>query len=166
MSNVIQNHESFVSIDLTMIESVKFLAQSSPMRRARINLHHQSDNLVQEMVIALCRDTLIRPHRHIGKTESLHAIQGRTRIVFFDNYGRITRKICIGDIGSGFPVLYRISSPEWHTVLPIDDVTVLHEVAEGPFDVAHNSYPEWGPQTDDELRPFLSKLIEELDEEN
>lgn len=162
MFNVIQNNENFFSVDLSVIEEVKSLAKRSLLRRARLNLHHNSDNLVQEMIIVLCKDTLIKPHRHQNKTESLHVIEGRAGIFFFDDKGDVTRKFCIGDVHSGIPILYRISSPDWHTVVPLDDIVVMHEVAEGPFDHRHNSFPEWTPKTDEDLRTFCMNLINAL----
>lgn len=159
MSNVIQNNQDFISIDFSMIEKTKELAKTAKLRRARINLHHNYGDMVQEMIIVLCQNSMIMPHRHVGKTESLHAIQGRAKVFFFDDTGKVNRIFCLGDINTSLPVLYRISSPEWHTIIPLDEFFVVHEISEGPYDEIHNSYPEWGPKSEIELKCFLSKLL-------
>ena len=54
----------------------------APMRRSRICAHTSADDPVQERIIAMCRDSYIAPHRHVGKTESFHVIEGQADIYF------------------------------------------------------------------------------------
>jgi len=64
-------------LDAKGIESLKNAARSSDMRRARICLHGNLQSPVQEMVIALCSDSIVEPHRHpVHKPESYHLIDG------------------------------------------------------------------------------------------
>ena len=54
------------------IAFVRAQATTAPRKRARLCLHRGDEAAVHEMVIALDRDTYVRPHRHAGKSESLN----------------------------------------------------------------------------------------------
>ena len=57
----------------------------NPRQRARYCTHSLVDDEVHEMVIYHKEGTYIRPHKHIGKTESFHLIDGEADVVFFDD---------------------------------------------------------------------------------
>lgn len=158
MAAVFRNTDDIVVVDRTWIERIKTNAATEPLRRARLNLHRSEDDMVQEMLIACCDDSLNPPHRHLGKTESLHALEGRVRIVFFDDKGEVTRQIEIGGPDSGLSTLYRLSAPLWHTVVPLDPIVVLHEVAMGPFRKTTDTMPAWVPLDERSLRLFINAL--------
>ena len=162
MAAVLFHAGDICTVDDDWIEIVKRNAEMEPLRRARLNMHHSEDDQVQEMVIAFCRDSLNPPHRHLGKTESLHALEGRALICFFDNEGTVTEKVVIGGPGHGLPPLYRLSAPRWHTVVPLDDMVVVHEVAMGPFRRVQDFVPGWMPVGESVLRAFIDRLIEDF----
>jgi cupin fold WbuC family metalloprotein len=158
MASVFRHSDDVIVVDEGWIERVKNVARAEPLRRARLNLHHSEDEAVQEMLIAFCGDSLSPPHRHIGKSESLHAVEGRALIVFFDDEGAITRDLVIGAAGTGLPVLYRLAAPHWHTVIPLDDIVVIHEVATGPFRREQGAAPLWAPVGEDGLRELIGQI--------
>ena len=158
MTAVFRNADDVIVVDRPWIDRVIAHAQAEPLRRARLNLHHSEDDPVQEMLIAFCDDSLNPPHRHLGKTESLHALEGRAAIVFFDEDGVVTRRVTIGAPGTMLPPLYRLSAPTWHTVIPLDPVVVLHEVAMGPFRRDTDVVPDWIPRDSLALRDFIDRL--------
>jgi glucose-6-phosphate isomerase len=158
MTAVFKNQDDLIVVDQDWIERIKQSAREEPLRRARLNLHQSDDDQVQEMLIAFCHDSLNAPHRHIGKSESLHAIEGRALIIFFDEDGSIKRRITIGSAGSRLPPWYRLSSSEWHTVIPLDDMVVIHETTTGPFRPSKDVVPAWIPTDAVSLRKFIEAL--------
>ena len=69
------------------IELLKKKAAENPRRRSRICAHRENDDRIHEMLIVLAADCYIRPHKHFGKSESLHLIEGSASAVFFDDAG-------------------------------------------------------------------------------
>ena len=138
-----------IEICPNQLTALKEAASASPLRRSRISLHQCHDDRVQEMVIAFCRDTYNRPHRHRYKSESFHVIEGRVLIVFFDEFGVPTRKVHLGAPGSGMPFLYRLSSDRWHTVIPLDEHVIIHETTTGPFAPGSTEFADWSPDGSD-----------------
>lgn len=134
---------------------LKGAAASSPLRRARLCLHRSSDDLVQEMVIALCRDVLFRPHRHAAKSESFHIIEGELDVLIFDDEGRTVRAVPMGPPGSGRMFCYRLCVPAWHAVLPQTPQVIFHETTTGPFRAQESEFAPWAPTEAVALRRFL-----------
>jgi cupin fold WbuC family metalloprotein len=147
------------------LAELKTAAADSPLRRARICLHHSHADSVQEMLIAFCRDSYNRPHRHRRKSESFHLIEGRVLIVFFDESGVPTRKVFLGPAGSGLPFVYRLSSDRWHTVIPLDDYVLVHETTTGPFEPGQTEFADWSPDGTDreEANQYIAGLEGRLD---
>lgn len=131
-SSVIYNKESIAIVTADQLDSLKELAQSAPLKRSRLCLHLSPDDLVQEMVIVLQKDTLIRPHRHKNKSESFHLIEGSILVVLFDENINPKQFIHLSANGQ-HPFMYRLSSDEWHTVICLSEYAVFHEVTTGPF---------------------------------
>jgi cupin fold WbuC family metalloprotein len=158
MPAVFRHQDDIILVDNQWTTRVKESARNEPKRRARLNLHHSEDDRVQEMLIAFCKDAIFAPHRHMGKSESICVIEGRLLVVFFDDSGRVTRRLHLGPSGSGWPSLYRLAAPAWHTVIPLDDMVVIHETASGPFSRESEPPPAWAPSDEDSLREFIAKL--------
>ena len=97
MSTVIRNKHDTIYIDRKKLEELKILAQKDPNKRARICLHKDDGEMIQEMIIAFCKDSYIRPHRHTDKSESYHIIEGRIEIIFYNDilYNQIVDQIDI-----------------------------------------------------------------------
>ena len=89
------SNEVFLAIDEIIKfdkESISFLkerAKESSIGRSRICAHRKTDDLLQEMFIAISSDSYIRPHRHKNKAESFHLIEGEADIVVFYDDGSI-----------------------------------------------------------------------------
>ena len=79
-------------------EDVDFLKRQAGLNargRARICAHGDNEDAIHEMVIAISSSSYIRPHRHIGKSESFHIVDGSVDVVMFDNDGGITDRIVL-----------------------------------------------------------------------
>lgn len=108
-------------------------------------MHLREEDSVQEMVVGLCHDSYIRPHRHIGKSESYHIIEGELSVILFDESGRVTKRIQMSADSTDKNLIYRLSNEIWHTVIPSTEYVVFHEVTNGPFIPSDTQYAEWAP---------------------
>lgn len=136
-------------------------AQASPRRRQHHNIHADLAEPVQRLFNAICPDSYIRPHRHSldPKQELLIAVRGRFALVLFDDAGDVTQCVpfgCRDDLAAGVEV----APSQWHTVLALDDGSVLLEVKQGPFDPHAAKEPAaWSPPEGDPAAPaYLRRL--------
>jgi cupin fold WbuC family metalloprotein len=149
------SHEVFVGdggIVQVRAEDVAFLstqARMNPRRRARLCAHPDSQDRLHEMLIVLARGTYIRPHRHAGKSESFHIIEGELDVVVFHDDGGIREIVRMGPYGSGKTFYYRLMEPCYHTVLIGSPYALFHETTNGPFDRADTEFAPWSPAEGD-----------------
>ena len=66
----------------------------------------------------------------------------------------------MGDYNSGKSFCYRLSTPEYHTVLPKTKYVVFHEVTNGPFRREDTVFGEWAPDEGevDDVKSFIKSL--------
>ena len=162
MPAVHRNTEPVAVVTSSIVERLKQDAETAPFRRSRLNLHRSDDSLLHEMIIAFCKDSLVCPHRHCGKSESFHVIEGELEVVFFDDEGNVDNIIRLAEPGREHPSIYRLSEPLWHSVVILSDKAVVHEVTLGPFDSSEHNEASWAPYDDDELRSWLADRISEF----
>jgi cupin fold WbuC family metalloprotein len=117
----------------------------SPRKRARLCAHPSPADALHEMLICLARETYVRPHRHAGKSESFHIIEGELDVVLFDDAGAVRDVIAMGPYQSGRAFFYRLMEPCFHTVLVKTPFALFHETTNGPFDAADTEFAEWSP---------------------
>lgn len=154
--SVLVAKESITLLPTDMVDRLKAMARNAPLKRSRFCLHLSHEDAVQEMVIVLHRDTYIRPHRHEGKTESFHMIDGAVLVAFFDDLGIITRTVRL-EAGLQQTFLYRLSSHLWHSVVPLTEFAVFHEVTTGPF--SPSEFPAWEPENTPKAIQFFKERI-------
>ena len=148
-NEVLYTDESITKIDQVDIESLKSLAEKSPRRRIRLCAHPDIQDNLHEMIIVHARDTYVRPHKHISKSESFHVIEGLLLVVVFDDDGSKIEEIPMGDMHSGQTFYYRLPESLYHTVIPQQDFVVFHEVTKGPFERTDTVFAPWAPAEDD-----------------
>jgi cupin fold WbuC family metalloprotein len=158
------DNQEIIAIEETSLPKLKMMAEKAPLRRARYCLHHQSQDLLHEMVIAFCQDSYVRPHKHKNKSESFHMIEGELLVVFFDNHGRVTRFLRMKAKGQDGCFLYRLSSELWHMVIPLTDHVVIHEVTNGPFIKEDSTFAAWSPDGNDknEALRFMEQVKQDV----
>ncbi len=140
-------------------------ATNAPRRRARINLHPDDADPLHEMIIAVGRGSYIRPHRHPGKSESFHLIEGTVDVVVFDDAGAITQVISLEARRGEAPFYYRMSRPFFHTIIIRSDLLIMHEVTNGPFRSGAAVYAPFAPEEDDlaAVAAYMSELTKRVD---
>ncbi len=154
--------QAIIEITPALLAQVKQAAAREPLRRARLCLHSGPEDRLHEMVIAFCRDSYVRPHRHRGKNESFHMIEGELDVVFFDDSGRVARRVRMGPADSGRTVIYRLSNDQWHTVVVRTETAVVHETTNGPFDPQENEFAPWSPEPGE--RAAVARFMRQLTE--
>jgi cupin fold WbuC family metalloprotein len=133
-------------------EAVRFLQgelPASPLRRTRVCTHSDPDDLLHEMMIVLDRSGYVRPHRHPGKAESLHVLEGHAKLVLFDDDGSLRKIVSLRPYGEGGVWYYRIADPVFHTLLIESESFTFHETTTGPFSADSSEFASWAPAPED-----------------
>ncbi len=149
--------EDVVRLDSRAIAFIKEKAAKSPRGRARICAHKDPSDSLHEMVIAIQADSYIRPHRHHNKVESFHLIEGRADIIILNDQGEIEDVV---KLGKEHCFYYRLNTPHYHTLIIHSPILVIHEITNGPFDLAASDYAHYSPGDEDSVK--ARSYIEEL----
>jgi cupin fold WbuC family metalloprotein len=152
----------YTTTDLYDVNLIKKLSLKNARKRIRICAHANPNECLHEMIIVHERNTFVRPHKHLNKTESVHIIEGEVDIVVFDDIGNIERVIQMGEYSSGKIFFYRMDNPEYHTLIIRSNFLVFHETTSGPFNTKDTIFPEWGPNSDDLIT--VNNYIKIIDE--
>lgn len=149
-----------VTLTRDNIAELKRHASENPRQRIRICAHRNMDDTIHEMLIVLTKGCYIRPHKHIGKGESFHIIEGALDVVEFDEEGNVTNVFSLGDYASGKNFYYRNVGSEYHTVVIRSKIVVFHETTQGPFRPSDNVPAPWSPDDKDAkgIAAFLARI--------
>ena len=158
MKNVYLNAENFLVVGNDWMQRLKESAKQSPRKLARLCMHRDTNDVVQEMILAFTRDCIIPPNAMPGKSESLTVVEGSILLVLFDDDGRVLNRVEMGPVGGEKPFMYRLCSASWHTMIPLTDDVIVHECIEGPFVKVDVVPPTWIPSEPDALKQFLAGL--------
>lgn len=135
-------------IDAADVAALKAMAAGNPRRRIRICSHPSVDDLLHQMLIIHALGNYVPPHRHPGKSESYHMVEGDLDVVLFDAAGGNPERFSLGSPESGKPFLFRLSEPIFHTVIPRSEFVVFHEITNGPFRREDMVLAPWAPDDD------------------
>jgi cupin fold WbuC family metalloprotein len=163
-AEVLYAKDTIVTVDAAAIDALKRDARRNPRRRIRLCAHQGVDDRLHEMLIVHARDTYVRPHRHLGKSESFHVIEGDVDVVIFDDEGGISEVIRMGTVASGRPFFYRIATPLFHTLMIRSAELVFHETTNGPFNRADMVFAPWAPDEGDAaaVEQFLRRVDDQV----
>lgn len=155
-----------VKISREDINYLKQVADASHRKRSRLCAHKDIRSSLHEMVIIHKSDTYVRPHKHVGKSESFHLIYGEVVLVLFEDNGNLREVVQMGDYGSGKIFYYRIDEPIFHSILIHSDCVVFHEATEGPFIREDTIFADWSPSEGDEdgIYQYQKKLNHKIGE--
>lgn len=156
---VLYTQDAVVLLAEDDLQKLKKLALLNPRQRVRLCVHRDPDNSLHEMFIVHTKNCYIRPHKHIGKAESMTILEGEVDVFLFHEDGSIRQIIHMGEINSGKLFFYRLSEPIYHMLLIRSEFLVFHEVTEGPFLREQTIFPEWAPcENDIDTQNFIKKL--------
>lgn len=148
-----------VRVTAADVALVKAKGTTNARRRARLCAHPGPDDPLHEMLIVLDRGTYVRPHRHAGKSESFHVIEGELDVVLFADDGTVRDVVRMGPYGSGRAFFYRLMEPCYHTVLVNTPFALFHETTNGPFRRDDTAFAPWSPA---EGGPSVTAFVERL----
>jgi len=158
MPEVIKNSEELLFINYEIVAQIKDEARQSPRQMARLLMHFDHQDPVQEMLIAMGRDCAVMPNRSVDRSESLQVVEGELLLIVFDDNGKVVQQVEMGPPGSGKIFLYRLSSTPWHTMIPLTKMVVVHEALQGPFKQSSEPLPDWVPGDSASLKRFLKEI--------
>ena len=81
---VYYSDDAIVTADDATIAELKRIAAGNPRLRSRLCTHPDPSSGLHEMLIVHHREAYVRPHRHFGKPESFHVIEGTAQVVIFE----------------------------------------------------------------------------------
>ena len=160
---VLYSNGKFVGLSDAGLTFLKAQAVKNPRQRIRLCAHQGVEDKVHEMFIVHCKDTYVRPHRHLNKTESLFLIEGEADALFFNDDGVIVRRIEMGVAGSGKQFYYRLCEPVYHTLIIRTERISFFEVTSGPFVAQDTQFPLWAPDGED--KPLAQEYMRGLDKQ-
>lgn len=157
--------EAIVQVGDADVAFLKGQALASPRRRSRICAHRSGDDALHEMVIAIARDSYVHPHRHFGKSESFHVVEGSVDVAIFEDDGTLETVVPMGVPGSGRQFFYRLSDRRYHTLCIRTPLVVIHEVTNGPFDPALTEMAPFAPAEADHerAREYMAEVAARVD---
>ncbi len=146
---VFESDDPVVRVGWPEIEFLRSRVNESPRGRVRLCAHRGSGQALHEMLILLRQDSYIRPHRHLGKCESFHIVEGEVDVVLFAEDGKIDEVVQLGDASSGRSFYYRLADPVFHTLVIRTPLLIVHETTNGPFHREETEFAPWTPEEDD-----------------
>jgi cupin fold WbuC family metalloprotein len=127
-----------------ILDELTAKAATSPRRRAHLNIHTDSSDVVQRFLVVTQPDTYFRPHRHTAKSELAVVLRGSVDVLTFDDAGAVTGRFRVGsDTGN---IAYETPRNVWHTLLAGTEGVAFVEVKEGPYDpTTAVEFAAWAP---------------------
>lgn len=161
---VFQAEGPIVRVSAAEIQVLKDRALEGPRARARICAHPGPNDATHEMLIVLGRNNEIRPHKHPGKVESFHVIEGSMAVVQFDDDGNVFDLLRMGSYDSGRAFYYRQTESFYHTILVETDYVIFQEVTQGPFSREGTVLAPWAPVegAGGELAAYIKELRQRI----
>ncbi len=157
---VYYSDDAVVTADDATIAELKQIAAGNPRLRSRLCTHPDPSSGLHEMLIVHHRQAYVRPHKHFGKPESFHLIEGTARVVIFEDHGAIREVLEMAPYGQGKLCYYRMPDGLFHTILITSEWLVFHETTAGPFDPSRTAFPDWAPDGSDAAlaQSFMARL--------
>ncbi|WP_063682726.1 WbuC family cupin fold metalloprotein [Bradyrhizobium stylosanthis] len=146
---VYYSDDAIVTADDATIGELKRIAAGNPRLRSRLCTHPDPSSGLHEMLIVHHREAYVRPHKHLGKPESFHVIEGTAQVVIFEDGGSIRDVLEMAPYGQGKRCYYRMPEKVFHSILITSEWLVFHETTAGPFDPARTAFPDWAPDGSD-----------------
>lgn len=157
---VYYSDDAIVTVDDATIGELKRIAAGNPRLRSRLCTHPDPSSDLHEMLIVHHREAYVRPHKHLGKPESFHVIEGTAQAVIFEDDGRIRDVLEMAPYGQGALCYYRMPEKVFHSLLITSEWLVFHETTAGPFDPSRTAFPDWAPDGSDaaEVQAYVTRI--------
>ncbi len=157
---VLVTTQDLTTVSRQDIERLKDWSRRTRRGRIRLCAHRDLDASVHEMLIVHPKGAYVRPHKHAGKEESLHLIEGAITVVIFADDQSVRTVIPMGEYGTGRAFYYRLAADIYHTLLIESEHVVFHEATSGPFRKADMVIAPWAPAEEDQ--PAVERFLQML----
>lgn len=151
--------EKVVLMDAAAVSLARTAAADAASARARLCAHPNPRAAQHDMLIVAKGGTYIRPHRHIGRTETLTVMGGRAEALLFDDEGRLDRRFTLTTIDDGGIFFYRMPSGRFHSLVVEGEEFIFLETTIGPFDVSTTEQAPWAPVDVNEGSAWLEEVM-------
>ena len=145
------------------IAALKERAAGNTRQRCRLCTHPEASADLHGMLIVHGRDAYVRPHRHMGKAETLHVIEGSAELIVFDETGAVSCAEPLTPAGTAGNFYYRMPAGVFHSLLITSDWLVFYESTIGPFDRTKTENAPWSPEDGDvdAVKDYMTRLRNE-----
>lgn len=152
--------QKIIAFDKKLFSYLKKKVDKTKSKKFRICLHKNENSKLHEMIIIHKNKTYVRPHKHINKSESMEVLKGSATLIFFNQYGKITKTLKLGAANSGKTFFYKIKKNIMHTFLFHSKYFIFKETTSGPFVRSNTVFPDWSPENKNiiEAKKFMSNL--------
>jgi dTDP-4-dehydrorhamnose reductase len=149
-------------VDSGLIEFLKQVARTCPLRRARFCAHLTPDAEQHDMLIVTHCDSYVAPHRHMGKSETFVVLEGSADLILFDESGAVEKVVKMGAPASGRPFFYRMPPRQYHSLAMDSELLVFLENTKGPFRLDGRENASWAPDFNDAEngRAFIASILQ------
>ena len=130
---VIRQTEKIAKIASSLIDNLCSLAVSSERGKSVALLHRDESDHVQELLIALAPRTFVDRHCTNNQSESVFVIKGLLAMALFSESGEIFETLTLANNKESSLLGIRLPSRQWQAYLTGTEITVIHEIACGPF---------------------------------
>ena len=137
------------ALDNKFLNDLSQQAKKNPRLRQHYNLHKNYAEPCQKVLNAIEPLSYIRPHRHftVPKNEFFLAIRGRFALIIFDQEGTIQKVHRFSSQISTDFLAAEVQHDAWHTVISLEQGSILLEVKSGPFDAKQpKDSASWAPE--------------------
>ncbi|WP_078130243.1 WbuC family cupin fold metalloprotein [Leptospira alexanderi] len=161
---VYHSTESLLGIQKGDIQKLIEIAKKTKRQRARICSHFNRDEQLQEMFIVHPKGAYVRPHKHLGKPESMMILEGEVDFITFDDNGNIENAMNMGAYHTGKIFYDSMRSSVYHTLLIRSEWLVFLEITKGPFRKEDTIFAPWSPEENDtkNVCEFMNKIDQRL----
>ena len=144
---------------------IKFLNNKKNLlnKKSRICLHKNENSKIHEMLIMHKSGAYVRPHKHLGKTESFIILKGKLKVLVFNDHGDILNVINMEPLGSSKTFYYKMQKSYFHSFI-IESDSLFFEVSKGPFKKSKTVFPIWAPKEKNivSVKKFQKDLINKI----
>src|SRR5215210_8681697 len=116
-----------------LLQEASSAARDNPRKRSIIRLH-EHDEPVQRMLNAIEPESYARPHKHPNKPEAFVALRGNLLVVRYGDDGDPVEAVLVSADGPVKGV--ELPPGAWHSIVALEEDTVVFEVSQGPYDPA------------------------------
>ena len=138
----------------------KFLIKFSNLNKAdaRVCLHSDYKDTLQDMVLIQHSKNFYPPHKHVNRYDSYFVLEGCLGVIIFNKNGKIRKSFKL-QRGS----IYKTPKDQYHLTIPISKKVIYHEYRSGTFNRKTNCvFPIWNPKSDEERENFKKKILKIL----